>query len=165
MEKIPQGSWVKAYLENGRLKSKKEPPRQFMTTPILPSSEMPDLPEAKRQHINEMQRQRYYRKKIAYIEGCVCKCGRAKASGESICQDCVAEKEKAVEARKATRLEYAKKYERQRTLKSMSRQKKCYFCGEPTVTTEYRICPECRHKWEAEHTGQAALGAAGRDVD
>ena len=26
-------------------------------------------------------------------------------------------------------------------------------------------CPECRQKWEAEHAGQAALGAARKDVD
>lgn len=148
MEKIPQGSWVKAYLENGQLKPKKEPSRQFMTTPILSSSEMADLAEAKRLRANEMQRQRYYRKKIAYIEGCVCKCGKPKLTGESLCQDCIAEKEKAAEARKAKRLEYAKKYERQRGLKMMSVSKKCYFCGEPVLSCEYRICPECRRKWD-----------------
>ena len=165
MEKIPQDSWMRAYLENGRLKSKKEPPRQFMTIPILSESEMPDLAEAKRRHRNELQRQRYYRKRIAYIEGCVCKCGKPKLSGESICQDCMAEKEKATESRKQKQQEYLKRYERQRSLQKMQQPQKCYFCGEPTVTTEYRICPECRQKWEAEHTGQAALGAAGKDVD
>ena len=149
MEKIPQDSWMRAYLENGRLKPKKEPTRRKLT--ILSDSETEALLEARKKHNSEMCRHRYYRKKIEYIEGCVCKCGKPKLSGESICQDCIAEKEKAAESRKKKQQEYLKKYGRQRSLQKMQQPQKCYFCGESTVTFEYRICPECRQKWAESH--------------